>query len=293
MINKIDIDESIKYYNINEKYKEKCYKCITEINNNKKHLEIFDEVYKKLNNEDFETIKKLWKEKEIEEIFCKDINPFATNLMILLFHKKHIENIKKHKLSRKQINIHKKRIKECFESDLINRNYESVRISQMLWAMYFINIKIIEIGRLQYQYYEDENKKPVIKIHIPAGSKLEIKKVLQSLKKSKKILPKAYNIKNIEYVCNSWLLSKELNEIIDKNSNIHKFYNLFEVEEGKECTSDILNFVYSLKECKDYNELEENTSLQRLLKKELIKNKKFNLGLGNLRNYESIRFRSI
>ena len=48
MINKPDIDKSIKYYNIDEKYKEKCYKCITEINNNKKYLETFNEVYEKL-----------------------------------------------------------------------------------------------------------------------------------------------------------------------------------------------------------------------------------------------------
>ena len=49
---------------------------------------------------------------------------------------------------------------------------ENIRISQMIWAGYFINTKLIEVGRLQYE--KNEN---YIKIHIPSGDKLEIKKV--------------------------------------------------------------------------------------------------------------------
>ena len=58
----------------------------------------------------------------------------------------------------------------------------------MIWAAYFINTKLIEVGRLQY-----EKRGNYIKIHIPSGEKLEIEKVLQTIKNSKQEIEK-YNI---------------------------------------------------------------------------------------------------
>lgn len=122
-----------------------------------------------------------------------------------------------------------------------------------------------------------------IKIHIPAGNKLDIKLVNESIKKSKQLLPKIFNITNIEYLCDSWLLSNQLNEIIDYNSNIHQFYGLFDVIDGENCIDDILNFVYILRDCKNYNTLQENTNLQKLIKQSLLNNKVFKLGIGKLK----------
>lgn len=283
MIKKQDIDSGFSFYNINEKFKPKCYECAEEINKNQQYLNAFNKVYKLLNNNNFEEIKKIWNIKEIDELFCNNINHYVTNLMIIINYKNHKNNIKKYDLSDEQINIHKFRVKECFENDLINRNYDSIRISQMLWAIYFIRIRLIEIGRLQYEYENTINGLSQIKIHIPSGNRLDIKMVIESINKSKNLLPKIFNIDNMEFLCNSWLLSNQLNELIDSNTNIYKFYQLFDVVDGDDCVDDILNFVYSLKECKNYNMLPEITNLQKLIKYNLINNKIFKLGMGKLK----------
>jgi len=45
------------------------------------------------------------------------------------------------------------------------------------------------------------------------------------------------------------------------------------VQDGPDAKKDILNFVFNMQKCDDYNNLLEDTSLQRLLKKQLLKNK--------------------
>lgn len=283
MIQKIDIDNAFKYYNINQKYLERCYLCADNINNNKPFLDAFIRINNILNKSDFKDVKDLWKYKKVDELFCEKIDSFVTNIIILLSYKTNQEYLEKYNLDNDQIYINKSRIKECFESDLINRKYASVRISQMLWAFYFVRVKIIEIGRLQYELLETNDDNSIIKIHIPGESKLDYNKVIESIELSKIELKKIYNIDNLIYKCDSWLLSNQLNMLIDKNTNIHKFYSLFDVVDGEDCTYDILNFVYQKSVIKNYDELQEDTNLQKLIKKELIDGTIFNMGKGILR----------
>jgi len=225
MISKLEIDNGFDYYKLDHKYKERCYKCAEIINENAECLDSFMRVFELLNYDKFSNIIPYWDIKSKEEIFCKDIHPFSTNLLIVLSYKTHKDNINQMKLDDEQIQIHKKRVKECFENDLEKRGYDSIRISQMLWAIYFIRIRLIEIGRLQYEYVEES----LIKIHIPSGEKLNYESVKDSLNKAQIQLKKVFNIKDVNYTCHSWLLSNELNKIIDQDSNISKFYSLFDV----------------------------------------------------------------
>ena len=278
MIDKNMIDEAFEFYNIDESYKEKCYKCAKEINENKYYKKVFDKVYERLYYSEFSVIKELWNIKDINKLFTNNINPFVTNLMIILGYKFHKNNMDKYELDKEQINIHKKRVKECFENDLIYRKYDGIRVSQMLWAVYFIRGKIIEIGCLQFEYEDERN----IKIHIPKNANLNILEVKTSIYKSKIEIEKIFKIKEFKYVCNSWIISNQVNSIVDKNTNISKFHSLFEVVDGENCLHDILNFVYNIDNCDDYYLLQENTTLQRLIKQKLINGEIFYLGLGTL-----------
>ena len=210
--------------------------------------------------------KKLWKIKKISEIFGQEYPKFITNVLLLLGYKFHIENIEKMKLNEEQLKIQKQRVKECFENDIINKNYEEIRISQMLWGTYFINCRIIEVGRLQFEPTDNN----IIKIHIPSGEKLEIEKVVKSVEDSRILLKKYYNIENPKYICESWLLSEEIVQLLDENSNIIKFQELFDIKQDKNGIDDILNFVFSLRECDNYTKLQEDTTLQKRIKKFLI-----------------------
>lgn len=281
-----DIDRAFEYYDLDDKYRNRCYECVNSINSKKLFLDSFNKMYNLLNNEDFSKIKELWKYKEVNELFPNHIDPFVTNLMILLSYKTSQANIIKYKLDQEQIVINKNRIKECFVNDLERRNYGSVRISQMLWAYYFVRVKLIEVGRLQYELLERTNDKSIIKIHIPGGNKLDFDKVMDSIELSKEKLKEVFHINNMVYKCNSWLLSNQLNKLIDKNTNIYKFYSLFDVLDGEECTHDLLNFVFNIKGCNNYNELPEETSLQKMIKNELINGTVFNIGIGTLKGVD-------
>lgn len=279
MIDKDIIDKALNFYNIDLQYRDKCYNCVVEINKKKKLSLAFSNLYKKLYIEEFTKIKGLWQYTDIDELFDDNINPFVTNIMILLGYHYHQENMQQHNFNNIQINIHKKRVKECFECDLKVRKRDGVRVSQMLWAVYFIRTRIIEIGSLQFEY--DSNS--VVKIHIPKNTNLNIFSVKEAIKKATIEMKQIYSIKNFKYICNSWLLSKQIYEIIDKNSNISKFYDLFDVTEGEECINDILNFVYEMDQCEDYSLLPTNTTLQKRIKMQLLNGKKFYLGLGVLK----------
>ena len=279
MINQKIIDEALEFYEINPKYKEKSYKTLEDINRNSIFIESFNKVFKMLYKDEFSNIKKLWEIKDKNTFFVKSINPFITNLIILSGYEIHKNNMKKYKLNKYQIDIHKKRVKECFENDLITRDINGIRISQMLWAVYFIRLRIIEIGNLQFEYEDDKT----IKIHIPRNTDFRINKVKESIKKSKIRIKEIYNIDNFIYKCNSWLLSNQIHNIVDNNSNISKFYDIFKVSDGDNCISDILNFVYNLDVCDNYLNLEEKTSLQKIIKQELLNGNIFYLGMGILK----------
>lgn len=287
--NKLSIDEAIRFYSIQDlEYKTKCYECINQINNNKQFQEKVEEIYHILYLDNTNKISELWKERELTNLFGDKYHPFVTNILLLLGYKFHINNMKKYNLDKAQINIHKKRVQESLINDIKFRNYDGIRISQMLWGAYFINLRIIEVGRLQYELIKfnpmnENEQKDCIKIHIPAGEKLDLDKVQLSLKESKDKIKKYFNLEDPEYYCTSWLLSRQINRVLDEDSNIAKFYNLFNVQDLEDGINDILNFVYNIKECDDYNKLPENTSLQIKIKKMLISGEKITLGLGVLK----------
>lgn len=273
------VENALKYYQINDtNYKNKCYKCIKDVNEIKDFNIKAEEIYNILYTDKSFKIDTLWKRQNMIELFGEQYNPYITNILVLYSYEIHCQNMKLKKYNREQKELYKKRVKETLTNDIFVRKLEGIRISQMIWAAYFINTKLIEVGRLQYEKCENH-----IKIHIPSGEKLQIDKVLDSIKNSKQEIEKYFNIKNPEYRCDSWLLSNQINNIIDSNSNIAKFYNLFEVKDGLDATKDILNFVFNVQECSNYNHLVEDTSLQKLLKQQLLKNKEMKIGWGKLK----------
>lgn len=75
--------------------------------------------------------------------------------------------------------------------------------------------------------------------------------------------------------------------MLDKNSNIVKFQELFDIKRDKNGIDDILNFVFNIKECDDYNNLSEKTSLQRKIKTFLINSGTIYNGYGKV-NYDRV-----
>lgn len=291
VISKQDIINALALYNItDEQYITKCFECLDSILKNTTLIAKFNELYELLyfSGLDRAEIKKMWSAKKLQDLFEIECHPFITNLLLLSGYNLHMQNVNRYNLDNVQKDIHIKRVYESLTRDIYEKQLPGIRISQMLWGVYFTNVRIIQVGRLQY---EQCNYNPIdetihekcVKIHIPKGDRLDIQEVEESLKNSKYYIKKYFNLDNHNYYCVSWLLSKELHEIVSETSNIYKFYNLFDITPSSSATSDILNFVFGSRDINEYNNLPENTSLQKKLKEMLISNKEINLGIGKVK----------
>ena len=145
------IIEALHFYGIkDEEYKKRCLEVVYDINNNEVLKNKVEESFYKLYDRNKEGLSKLWKMKKVSELFG-DCNLFITSVMILFGYDIHRKNMSKYNLSDEQKSIHIKRVKNALLDDIYIRGHESVRISQMLWASYFINLRIIEVGGFQYE----------------------------------------------------------------------------------------------------------------------------------------------
>ena len=283
LIEKENIEKALIFYNINIKdYKDKCYKCLDDINKNKELKTKLYNVLKLLYGNESEQLELFWKESDLNRFLGESYNKFIHNIILLSGYKIHEKNMSKYNFDTYQVLVHKNRVRECLTNDIYNRKLEEIRLSQLVWGIYFIKIKLIEVGRLQYEYCNNTKGK-YIKIHIPKGDKLLYNEVLDSIKNSKKEIKKYFEIENYEYYCESWLLSKEITKLLDSNSNIAKFQQLFDITEGKDAIKDILNFVFDLQQIDSYYDLPEGTSLQSKIKDLLINEKEIHIGIGKLK----------
>lgn len=286
------IIEALHFYGIeDEEYKKRCLEVVYDINNNEVLKNKVEELFYKLYDKNKEGLSKLWKMKKVSELFG-DCNLFITSVMILLGYDIHRKNMSKYNLSDEQKSIHIKRVKNALLDDIYIRGYESVRISQMLWASYFISLRIIEVGGFQYELVSEnpitKEKEMCIKMHVPKGASLNEEDVRSSIRKSTYEIERYFNVKDINYYIESWLLSPEVLALLDDNSNILKFSKLFSIKSMGECTRDILDFVFNDVYIKDYNLLVCKTSLQVKLKSLLINKKEIHIGIGKLKQVDQI-----
>lgn len=138
------------------------------------------------------------------------------------------------------------------------------------WTTRQVGCHLFRIGELEYEIRPLEDK-IIIDLHIPSNCDLSPSKVNSSLLEASKFFNKYYpELINLEYHCHSWLLDEQLKTMLKETSNIISFQNRFEIYDIGEEGTDFLNWVFKTKE-KDYTSLIENTSLQRNMKKHLLK----------------------
>ena len=279
------IDKAMEYYNIDQKYKEKFYECAKIINSNVEFNNNFFEVFELLFLDKSEKYRDLQgiENLTLENLFIKGFDPFVTNLILILGFEIHDKNMKCFGFSVNEIQRHKDAIRYLFVEDMEIKKHEAIRVGLMLWGIYYIRVDLVYIGRLQYQKCNVKNNRCTVHIHIPNNGKLDFNDVLKSINDSRLELKKYYGNYEFDYFCNSWLLSNQVYEIIDKNSNIAKFRNLFDIHDGEDCIEDLLYFVYNRGLIENYEILQEDTSLQRIIKQNLINGKIFYLGKGKLK----------
>lgn len=137
------------------------------------------------------------------------------------------------------------------------------------WAGRQLSLLLFRLGELEFEKVV-ENGKRIVSIHIPSDAILTEEKCKKSIDRSVKFFEK-YDCQyaNVEYSCNSWLLSPALKELLPQESRILRFQSLFRIESVDKSSDAFLEWVYKRKDIKT-EDLPENTSLQKKMKEYLL-----------------------
>lgn len=170
--------------------------------------------------------------------------------------------------------------KECF------RKYGVYGLEELWWLGLSVKRKLFRLGRLQFEPIVVEEKlegkqevvrkgEEALNVHIPAGEPLDYEKCMESFRLAEEFFGGRYQV----YVCDSWLLSWHLREVLPEDSNIIRFQNLFEVtkvyyaypQAEQRIFEDVLE---------DKSAYQEETLLQRKAKEYILSGKDLGIGVG-------------
>lgn len=128
---------------------------------------------------------------------------------------------------------------------------------------------MFRIGELEYEM-KHINDKPVIDIHIPSDADFSKNACDESLNFAHRFFAKFFpEYENCEYRCHSWLLAPELRNMLSPETNIINFQDRFVIVDKGEPDTEFIEWLYNTKS-KNYENLPENTSLQRNMKRYLL-----------------------
>ena len=174
---------------------------------------------------------------------------------------------------------------ECY------RKRQVYGLEELWWLAQSVKMNLFRLGRLQFEPVVLENDvkmdreglsisagTKVLNVHIPAGEPLDYEACLDSFR-----LAEAFFGKNQIYMCDSWLLSLHLKEVLPEESNILKFQNLFTVTK--------VYYAYPQAEQRIFQNVIENkqkypedTSLRRRAKAYILSGKDMGIGIGFIEN---------
>lgn len=282
-ISKEYIENALDFYKITDtSYRRRCIEDSQRTLDNEKlyirFKNVFDTLYFGHDEERYAV-----RAKTKEELFGSDSPEAMTSITVLAGVGIHKSGMEKYRFDAKQVSRHRERVCGVLCDDIKMRGTGYIRPSQMQWGTNFSLIKLIEVGRLQFERTLDSSD--TVNVHIPAGAPLTLASVCDSIKRALVLLEEYFGIKSPRFVCKSWLLSAEVADIIPDSSNISVFRRMFDVTPSKDsATDDLLDYIWNRDSCDSFSALEENTSLQRAVKKSLMSGTKFYEGYGVLRN---------
>ena len=122
-----------------------------------------------------------------------------------------------------------------------------------------------------------------ISVHIPRFVKWDNEACEETYAQARSFFKKIFGMKNIFFICRSWLLYPWLEEVLPENSKILGFkrqYKIVEVMENNLGMKWIFNWGIDPGENINYEELPEDTSLRRAAKARLLSGKNIGTAMG-------------
>lgn len=144
------------------------------------------------------------------------------------------------------------------------------------WAYRQLNMTIFRLGALEFEFSVSQ-KELTIGIHIPSDTDFREESINESFHLCRKFIEKHRSeFTEAQFTCHSWLLSPYLKFILEENTNIIRFQNLFDITNVYENEMQYMDYIFHADARTPLQDLRENTSLQKGVK-ELLK-KSINLG---------------
>ena len=174
----------------------------------------------------------------------------------------------------------------CF-SRFINETYASKGIytfDRHFWTYRQTSLRLFRLGTLEYEFIDGDAA-----VHIPSDASLSPKNVEESLRAFSDFSTRYFPDKPAKRItCLSWLLSPEIGSLLGPGSNIKSFQSLFEITSESKPTEDYLFWLFGVDTLQNINELKEDTSLQRGVKKHLLKGDVIHNGFGILKGRDEL-----
>lgn len=178
--------------------------------------------------------------------------------------------------------------KECY------RKHQVYGLEELGWLAQSVKMNLFRLGRLQFEPVvlekdvkvdregqDSQNKKvsisagtQVLNVHIPAGEPLDFEACLDSFRQAE-----AFFGENQIYMCDSWLLSPHLKEVLPEDSNILKFQNLFTITSVYYAYPQAEQRIFQ-NVIENKQEYPEDTSLRRRAKAYILSGKDLGIGIG-------------
>jgi hypothetical protein len=123
---------------------------------------------------------------------------------------------------------------------------------------------------------------PVLSVHIPTGAEMTREALDESYSKARKFYKNFYpDFSDAPFFCHSWLLSPALKTLLPHCSKILGFQSDYQIVDVDEANEGFYLYIYNQREkVTDNEQLPENTSLQRAVKRHLLNGGKIGLATG-------------
>ncbi|MBD3922743.1 DUF5596 domain-containing protein [Paenibacillus sp. PR3] len=171
-----------------------------------------------------------------------------------------------------------------FCTRFVEEHYEVHGAYAFVWGWWFprqLSLHEFRIGALEYEMIEKEDKK-LINVHIPADADMGRESLRKSYEDARAFFKQYYpEYGESDMVCDSWLLSPVLAELLPENSNIVRFQKAFDLIREDETNDSSIRWVYGRTDL-PIHDLPEHTSLQRKIKTRLLDGGSIGAGYGTL-----------
>jgi len=159
------------------------------------------------------------------------------------------------------------------------------------WFIVHITARIFRLGRIQFEpgMIRDEpipypdgtpipSGTPILGVHIPRGDGFNPDSIRESFEMAKEFFPKYFGKSYDTYICTSWLLAPQIEDMISPTSSIAYFRTYFTVYDEHKGYSQIEDYIFPGK-LEDKTKYPEDTSLRRNVKKFLLDGGEIGMGV--------------